>query len=158
MAVPFNRVVEKLGTFYVAMVRKVLRHRRLSSGLAVAAFVCTMALVQPLIGRDLMPPMDAGFVNVLFELPPSASVRRVEEVLTTVESVIHQEPSVRMMSSIVGSEPGEVSFGAGSQTAQKVSIIVTLTTREQSDRSIWAIQNEWRERIAKIRGIRSLQI
>lgn len=158
MAAPLNRSVEKIGNLYVVTVRQALRRRWLSLGLAVAAFLLTMRLVPPLIGRDLMPPMDSGFVNVVFELPPSASVRRVEEVLRSVEDIIQKEPSVRMISSVVGSEPGEVSFGAGAQTAQKVSVIVTLTTRDQRDRSIWEIQDAWREEIAEIPGLRSLQI
>ncbi|MGQ9796461.1 efflux RND transporter permease subunit [Desulfosoma sp.] len=158
MAIPFNRGVEKLANLYVVTVRQALRRRWLFVGFAVAAFLLTMRLVPPLIGRDLMPPMDSGFVNVDFELPPSASVRRVEEVLRSVEDIIQKEPSVRMISSVVGSEPGEVSFGAGAQTAQKVSMIVTLTTRDQRDRTIWEIQDAWRKEIAEIPGLRSLQI
>lgn len=158
LALPFNRGVEKLGVFYVGAVRWALRHRWVAMGLAAAAFIVTLKIVPPLIGRDLMPPMDAGFVNILFELPPSASVDRVDRVLAAVERIVMEEPSVRMISSTAGSEPGQVSFGAGAQTAQKVSITVTLTTRDQRDRTIWEIQDAWRRRIQEIPGIRSLQI
>ncbi|ROQ92361.1 efflux RND transporter permease subunit [Desulfosoma caldarium] len=158
MAIPFNRAVEKLGNGYVALVRQALRRRWLFLGLAMAAFLVTMRIVPQLIGRDLMPPMDSGFVNVLFELPPSATVRQVEKTLKTVEGIVQKEPSVRMISSVVGSEPGEVSFGAGAQTAQKVTMVVTLTTRDQRDRTIWEIQDAWRKEIATIPGLRSLQV
>ncbi len=157
-ALPFNRGVEKLGVFYTGLLRWALRRRWTALALAVLAFVVTLRIVPPLIGRDLMPPMDAGFVNIVFELPPAASVARVEEVLRSVEGILQEEPSVRMISSTVGSEPGEVSFGAGAQTAQKVSIIVTLTTRDRRDKSIWDIQDAWRRRIQEIPGIRSLQV
>ncbi len=158
LALPFNRGVERLGAFYTGLVRRALRRRLIALGSAMLALLLTLRIVPPLIGRDLMPPMDAGFVNILFEMPPSASVGRVEEVLRVVEGIVQEEPSVRMISSTVGSEPGQVSFGAGAQTAQKVAIIVTLTTRDQREKTIWEIQNAWRRKIQEIPGIRSLQI
>ncbi|SFM99801.1 efflux RND transporter permease subunit [Thermodesulforhabdus norvegica] len=155
---PFNAAVDALADFYVRVLRAALGRRWLAMAAAVVCFVLTMKIVPPLIGRELMPPMDTGIMNILFELPPSASVAQVEKTLTQVERILREEPSVRMISSVVGSEPGEISFGAGGQTAQKAFLIVTLTTRDQRDRTIWEIEDEWREKISALPGIRSLQI
>ncbi|SHE49333.1 Multidrug efflux pump subunit AcrB [Desulfacinum infernum DSM 9756] len=158
LVLPFNTAVDALADLYVKVLRAALRRRWLAMLAALACFALTMKIVPPLIGRELMPAMDTGIMNILFELPPSASVGQVEKTLTEVEKILREEPSVRMISSVVGSEPGEISFGAGGQTAQKAFLIVTLTTRDQRDRTIWEIEDEWRERISALPGIRSLQV
>ncbi|SMC25689.1 heavy metal efflux pump, CzcA family [Desulfacinum hydrothermale DSM 13146] len=158
LVLPFGKGVDALANFYVRVLRAALHRRWLAMLLALGCFVLTMKIVPPIIGRELMPPMDTGIMNIRFELPPSASVAHVEKTLTEVEKIIRQEPSVRMISSTVGSEPGEISFGAGGQTAQTAFLIVTLTTRDQRDRTIWEIEDEWREKISALGGIRSLQV
>lgn len=158
MVLPFNKVVDALADIYVMALRAALRRRWLAMLTVLACFVITMKVVPPLLGRELMPPMDTGIVNILFELPPSASIVQMEKTLTEVERIIKEEPSVRMISSTVGSEPGEISFGGGGQTAQQAFIIVTLTTRDQRKRTIWEIEDHWRERISALPGIRSLQV
>lgn len=151
-------LVASLAEEYVQLMRLALRHRFLALLGAVISLVLTIRLVMPIIGRELMPPMDTGIMNIVFELPPTADIHQVEEALTKVENIIREDPDVLMISSMVGSEPGEMSFGSGGQTTQKALMIINLTTRDQRDESVWQIGNRWRDRISQIPDLRSLQV
>ncbi len=79
-------------------------------------------------------------------------------MLSEIEAEIYKSKSVVSMSSTIGSEPGEISFGGGGATAQSGSIKVILTDRLHRDKDIWEIQDIWRDRLAHIKGIKSFQI
>ena len=151
-------LLARLAEGYVRLLRAAMRHRLATLATAFALLVATVVAVLPVIGRELMPPMDTGIVNIVFELPPDALIQDVDRALTAIERVVLDEPNVLMISSVVGSEPGEVSFGAGGQTAQKGLLTINLTTRDRRDRSIWQIADHWRERINTMPELRSLQI
>jgi multidrug efflux pump subunit AcrB len=158
LASAFGKWVDRLAEIYVGLLRRALRQRLVAMLVVLACFVATMRVVGPIIGQELMPPMDTGIMIIAFELPPSATIERMEATLNDVEAILRQEPSVRTISSVIGSEPGEVSFGTGGQTAQQASLTVNLVTRDLRDRTIWQIADEWRERISRIHGLRSLQV
>lgn len=157
-AAPFGRFIDVMADGYVGLLRIALRHRVISVLLPLALLVVTVATVMPIIGRELMPPMDTGIANVAFELPPDAPIEAMERSLTEVERIISEEPSVLMISSVIGSEPGEISFGAGAQSAQKAFLVVNMKTRDQRERTIWEIVDGWRARMVQLPQLRSLQV
>ena len=153
-----DRGVERLGTFYLWLLRGALRHRWIALVLVAGFFVFTMKQVKPLLGGELMPPMDTGIVNLNFETPSDFSPRKVESVLSEIEAIIEKTPGVLTISSVVGSEPGEISFGGGGATAQSGEVKVTLVARTKRKDDIWEIQDHWREKISKISGVRNWTI
>lgn len=155
---PFEKLNQAMAEGYVSLLRVALRHRVLTLVIPLVLLVITVVAVMPIIGRELMPPMDTGIVNIVLELPPSTGIEDVERGLSKAEAIIHEEPSVLMISSVVGSEPGEISFGGGAQNAQKAFMIVNMKTRDQRDRSIWQIVDAWRARMEQIPELRSLQV
>ncbi len=154
----FGMLINKLADAYVALLKVALKHRLISLIVVILCFLATLKIVGPIIGRELMPPMDTGIMKIFFELSPHAKIEDVEKVLTKVEEVIKKQPGVLMVSSVVGSEPGEISFGSGAQTKQQVNITVNLVTRDQRDLTIWEIEDRVREELAKIPGIRTFQV
>jgi len=151
-------VVEKLGNFYVFILQGALKVRWLVLLISFVFLAFTMKKVKPMLGGELMPRMDTGIVNVVFETPPSFTPQQTDEVLSKIESELYKSDSVVSMSSTIGSEPGEISFGGGGATAQSGSLKVILTDRLHRAKDIWQIQDIWRERLAKIDGIKSFQI
>ncbi len=155
---PFQRLNDAMAEGYVRLLRVALRHRVLTLLVPLVLLVVTVIAVMPIIGRELMPPMDTGIVNIVLELPPSSKIEDVERSLTEAERIIQEEPSVLMISSVVGSEPGEISFGGGGQSAQKAFVIVNMKTRDQRERSVWQIVDAWRSKMEQIPELRSLQV
>ncbi|HKL77310.1 MAG TPA: efflux RND transporter permease subunit [Gammaproteobacteria bacterium] len=139
-------------------VRAVLRHRWLTLAAAVVFFVGTVRTVPPLIGNELMPPMDTGIAAIELETPAHYGLERVEGVLDEVEAVIAATPGVRRVSSVVGAEPGKISFGAGGATAQTANLTVYLVDRTQRAADIWTIMDRWRAAMDELPGIKGYTV
>ena len=153
-----DRSVGWLGKGLLRLLRGALVRRWLVLLLAAAFLVVTMKKVKPLIGGELMPLMDTGIVNLEFETPADVPPAQVETVLAEIERVIYEQPGVLAVSSTVGSEPGQISFGGGGATAQTGKVRILLVDRTRREQDIWEIQDQWRARLRGIAGIRSFRI
>jgi multidrug efflux pump subunit AcrB len=143
---------------YVGILRKALHWRVVTLILAALFFLVTMKVVQPLIGTELMPPMDTGIVILEFDAASDDSPVEVEKTLTRIEEIIYAQPGVTMVSSVVGSEPGQISFGGGGATAQSGKLTINLVDRTQRDETIWQIQDTWRSQLRSFEGVRSFRL
>ncbi len=154
----FNVLVEKLSSFYVSLLKSALRNKKKTIALSVFSFVFTMRVVAPLLVGELMPPMDTGIVKMTLDIPSDFNITKVEKILGKVEAFVKDTPGFVSLSSVIGSEPGQISFGGGGATAQTISITANLVTRDKRDKTIWQIESEWREKLRKIEGVRSFTV
>jgi len=153
-----DKAVGLLAEFYLAVLRRALRWWFVTLPLAVAFVVLTIKTVPSLIGGELMPPMDTGIVRMEFATPANYAPAEVEQVLNEVERIIYQQEGVETVSSVVGSEPGEISFGGGGATAQSAKLTVRLVDRLHRDRTIWEIEDQWRAGLARLPGVQSFRV
>ena len=150
--------VERLGRAYILILQAALRARWLVLIIALVFLGVTMKKVKPLLGGELMPKMDTGIVNVSFETPSDYTPTQVGDVLTRIEQKLYKTDGIVSISSTVGSEPGEISFGGGGATTQAGKIKVILVDRLHRKQDIWQLQDVWRKRLEGTPGLRSLQI
>lgn len=153
-----DRLIQWVRTFYLWLLRKALQWQAITLVLAGLFFVFTVKNVPALLGGELMPPMDTGIVTVAFITPATDSPDQVVSVLEDVESVIRKQPGILRTSSILGSEPGAVSFGSGGATSQSAMLTVHLVDRTKREATIWEIQDSWRKELANISGIQSFRV
>lgn len=158
----FFRMVERILEFstnmYVFLLHLALNARIFTVIGVLILLVISARTVLPLVGRELMPRMDTGMVTVKADLPPSMTVDEVEKVIGKIEKVIESNEHVLSISTVAGSEPGQVSFGAGGQLLQQLDIQVRLTTRDQRSQSIWEIMHDWRQKFALIPELMSSSV
>ncbi len=147
--------VDRLGDAVAAAVRRALKRRWLVVAAAVVFFVVTMRVVPPLIGNELMPPMDTGIATVTFEAPAHYAPARAERVLSRVEDRIRKTPGVTRLSATLGAEPGKLSFGGGGATPRTANLTVHLVPRTQRDATIWTLMDRWRGFLARQPGVKS---
>lgn len=150
--------INGLRRFYVFLLKAALRRRVVTLLLTAAFFIITVRTIPPVIGGDLMPPMDTGIAVVEFDLPATERIEQARKTLRTVETIIHEQPGIEKVSSAIGSEPGAISFGTGGATAQSATITVEMVDRTQRDRSIWKIQEIWREKLRQVPGIKNFRV
>lgn len=62
------------------------------------------------------------------------------------------------LSSVVGSEPGAMSFGGGGATSQSAKITARLTPRTERTETIWDIEAKWRKELHALPGVRTFRI
>ena len=158
MVAPVGRAVDALVDLYAALVSWSLRRRALVLILMVVFLGVTGRVVKPLLGGEEMPPMDTGVAFVEFDTDAAAHPAAVEATLHRIEEMVGRTPGVLQISSVVGSEPGAVSFGGGGATTQSGRVTVTLVDRTRRDETIWDIQGRWREELRQIPGVRTARV
>ena len=153
----FDRaVVEPIRDFYVRLTAVALRHRGWFLLAGVVLFFLSAAQM-PLVGRDLMPPMDSGIVKINFETDANTSLAATEVALSRLEQEVRARPEVTSVSSVIGSEPAVISFGSG-RLAQQGQLTVHLVDRFHRKASIWQIEADLRERFRAVPGLRSVDV
>lgn len=153
----FNkRIVEPVRDFYVWLTGVALNHRWLFIGVALVLLAAS-ARQMPLIGRDLMPPMDTGIIKVNFETDANTSLAGTEATLSRMEALIRRRPEVTSVSSLIGSEPAVISFGAG-RLPQQGNITIHLVDRFHRKASIWQIEDALRSEFQRLPGLKSVDV
>lgn len=149
-------VVEPTRRFYVHATETALRHRGLllAGGLALLA---VSALQMPVVGRDLMPPMDSGIFKIAFETDANSTLATTDAVLSRLEAIVRSRPEVTSVSSVIGSEPGVISFGGG-RLPQQGSMTVHLVDRFHRDASMAEIEAAIRSRVDDVPGLTSVDV
>lgn len=150
--------LEQVRKFYLFLLRAALRWRILTLLLAAVFFLLSVRTIPPLIGGELMPPMDTGIINLEFEIPATDSLHRMRSTLQQVEDIVSRQSGVEAISSVAGSEPGAVSFGSGGSIMQSALLTIHLVDRTQREESTWQIQQKWREELKQIPGIKAFRI
>ncbi len=153
-----NTLLEVLTNVYLSFLRLGLKIRVPLLIAAVLMLAVSARTVLPLVGRELMPRMDTGMVIIKADMPPSMPVDEVERSIDKLENIINSNPHVLNISTVAGSEPGQVSFGAGGQLLQQVEIQVRLTTRDRRKETIWEIMRDWRARFNEIPELLSFSV
>ncbi len=148
--------IARLSDLYTWILSKALRHRVSTIILAVVLFAVSIKIVVPLIGKEMMPPMDTGISIISFSTRSDMKLSEVEKITKKIETSIQKNKDVVQISTIVGSEPGQISFGGGGKTSQSVSITTRLLPRNKRKISIWDINKKWREEFEKLPGIRDM--
>jgi len=149
-------LVEPIREFYVRLTGTALRHRALFIG-AGLALLAVSARQMGLVGRDLMPPMDTGIVKVAFESDANSSLAATEDLMRRMERRIRERSDVTSISSVIGSEPAVISFGAG-RLAQQGLLTVHLTDRFHRRQSIWQVEDSLRVAFRQIAGLKSVDV
>jgi multidrug efflux pump subunit AcrB len=149
-------VVEPIRDFYVRLTGTALRHRALFLVVGLV-LVAVSARQMGLVGRDLMTPMDTGIIKVSFETDANSSLAVTEASLRRMEEIIRERGDVTSVSSVIGSEPAVISFGAG-RLAQQGLMTVHLLDRFQRDQTIWEVEDSLRARFHQIPGLKSVDV
>ena len=154
----FGRLVEP----YLAILRFSARGR---SGLrrilmtvgVVALLAISVKNIMPVIGRDLMPPMDTGIIKAHVKFSANESVNAAEKRLAPVMEWLHRQPEVLMSSVSFGSEPGVLSLGSGSLPAEAM-MTINCVDRFRRKKSLWQIEGEIRSRLANLRNVKAADV
>jgi len=149
-------VVEPIREFYVRLTGRALRHRALFLVVGLVLLAAS-ARQMGLVGRDLMPPMDTGIIKVSFETDANSSLAVTEASLSRMEEIIRSRRDVTSVSSVLGSEPAVISFGAG-RLPQQGLLTVHLVDRFHRDETIWEVEDSLRARFRQIPGLRSVDV
>ncbi len=149
--------LERLRVFYLGLFRFGVRYKWLLIIPAALLLVMSAKKIMPLVGRDLMPPMDTGIVKVSFEVAPNAPVEEAEKIIQKMEKTLENTPGFIRMATVMGSEPGVISFGAD-RTPRQGTITVHFIDRFHRKKTIWQMEDELYQKFIKIPGLKTLHV
>ncbi len=122
-----------------------------------ALFGISVKGVMPLVGQELMPPMDTGSVQIRITTDPNLPIEASLRVARTVNRVLEENGPLERVSTAIGSEAGVLSIGSGSGFDQ-LSINATYVNRYEREESIWQIERRLRRQLASIENVKQVDV
>ncbi len=123
----------------------------------IMMFVLSLKVIIPVVGKEIMPPMDTGIVKGKITADGNLSIEDVEKIVQRVSQILKNDKRVEMFSIAVGSEPGVLTMGKA-ESSQTINITVHYIDRFHRKESIWEIERELREKIWQIPDIKYVHI
>ncbi|MGV1989186.1 efflux RND transporter permease subunit [Agrobacterium sp. 22-221-1] len=139
---------------YMAVMKVCLGHRKLTV-LGVCVFLGLSLSTIPLLSSGFLPASDDAQTKVTLSLPPGSTIEQTDAATRRAADIIAKLPDVTRVFSAVGS----ASSGAGmdSSTTSDVTsatLVVNLTAIGDRDRKQSEIENDIREALAVLPGVR----
>lgn len=136
--------------------RSILR-RTLMTLAVVLLLAVSIRTVMPVIGRDLMPPMDTGIIKAKVTFSANETVDTVEKRIAPFLEWLHQQPEVERSSVTFGSEPGVLSLGSGALPTEAI-MTINCVDRFQREASIWQLEDRFRQKLAELRNVKAIDV
>ncbi len=131
--------------------------RMLLTAAVVLTLVLSLKNVMPLIGKDVMPPMDTGIIKAQVAFSANETVDSAEKKLQKFLTWLHKQPWVKSSSVAFGSEAGVLSLGSGNLPSE-ATITINAVDRFHRKKSIWELEDEIRDRIAQLPGVKKVDV
>ncbi len=155
-----GRVNDFIADFFRSALNMALESRLIASSyfiVLIALFLVSVKLVMPLVGQELMPPMDTGAVKISITVDPNLPIEVSQEILKQADEILANEAELLSLSSSIGSEAGVLSIGSGSGL-DHIAITATYVDRFQREKSIWDIEHALREKFTHIKNVKSIDV
>ena len=155
-----SKVNEGVQQFFSCAVKAGLK-RKVVAGfyfvVLVGLFVVSVKGVMPIVGRELMPPMDTGGVKITIVTDPNLPIETSRDIARQVNTIIEANGKLDRLSTAIGSEPGVLSIGSGSGI-DHITVIATFVNRYERKDSIWDIEHRLRRQFVKIENIKRIDV
>ncbi len=158
----YQNTVGRLVTPYEGVLRfsngRFPRFRKIMLTLGVlVVLVLSLKTVMPLIGKDVMPPMDTGIIKAHVAFSANDTVENAEARFAPFLTWLHKQKEVVMSSVAFGGEAGVLSLGSGNLPAE-ATFTVTCVNRFKRKKTIWQLENEIRDRLNLLPGIKTVDV
>ena len=140
----FQALMAKLESGYVALLRWGLRHRIVTTIVALAAFFGAFPLIK-LVGTEFVPQADNNEFYVAFQTPVGSSLAFTEQKVKQVEAALREFEGVTLTYATINT--GVV------QGKNYATMFAKLVDRSQRPLSVQQMTAPVRERLARIPGI-----
>lgn len=144
----FNHIsngLDRLTLVYEKLLKLALRFRFITVIIAIVSLFAALGLSK-LIGTEFVPTPDKGEVRIQFETPVDASLEYTQAKLHQVDKIIRQFPDVVSTYGVVNSEVDSGKNHAG--------LGVTLKPKQERSSDLNTLNNEFRDRLQSVAGIR----
>jgi len=119
----------------------------------IAILIFSLKNVMPTIGKDAMPPMDTGIIKAQIAFSANSTVDEATNRLKPFLVWLDKQVWVKRSSIAFGSEMGVLSLGSGNLPTE-ATITINAVNRFARKQNIWELEDEIRERLSHLQGIK----
>ncbi len=123
----------------------------------VLILILSLKNIMPVIGKDVMPPMDTGIIKAHVAFSANDTVESAEKRITPFLSWLHSQDEVVMSSVAFGGEAGVLSLGSGNLPAE-ATFTINCVNRFERSKSLWEIEDEVRDQLNMLLGVKSVDV
>ncbi|MDR6190328.1 multidrug efflux pump subunit AcrB [Agrobacterium pusense] len=139
---------------YMAIVKTSLKHRKMTALLTVVAVALSLSTI-PFLQSGFLPASDDARTEITLTLQPGVTIEQTEAVTRKATEIVGKLADV----SDVFSSVGTVSSGGGRQSTTMsnvaaATLVVTLTPINERDRKQWQIEQDIRQALSVLPGVR----
>jgi Cu(I)/Ag(I) efflux system membrane protein CusA/SilA len=120
---PINR---KLESWYEPMIRRCIKHRKITIGVNILAVLISIPLLMSM-GREFMPPLDEQSVLFMPVTLPDVSNAEIKRILQVQDKIIKSVPEVDQ---VLG-KAGRASTATDNSPVSMIETIITLKPKSQ---------------------------
>jgi len=135
--------IDRLHVWYGKVLKVALRWRKTTLATAFALFAGSLMLV-PMIGGEMFPETDQGWVNLRFKTPVGSSLEYTDSKVRQIETALKEFPEIDSLVANIGTPDGRNT----AEVNLKLTDIKTHKRRSQQE-----LEKLIRERLAPIAGI-----
>ncbi|MFK5882500.1 MAG: efflux RND transporter permease subunit [Sulfurospirillum sp.] len=147
-------------SFFANIVRTIVSYKIVgfaSVFILIVLFATSVKIVIPVVGQELMPPMDTGGVNIKITTDANLPIQKSEALMKKVNDIIKKQGKLLRISGSIGSEAGVLSIGSGAGI-DHLSIVATYIDRHHRKKSIWQISKALRAQISRLKNVKQLEV
>ncbi len=140
-----SNLLDGLTHIYEKLLKLALRFRFITVIIAIVSLVVALGLSK-MIGTEFVPTPDKGEIRIQFETSVDSSLEYTQAKLHQVDQIIRQFPDVVSTYGVVNSEVDSGKNHAG--------LGVTLKPKQERSADLTTLNNEFRDRLQSVAGIR----
>ncbi|HET7833516.1 MAG TPA: efflux RND transporter permease subunit, partial [Gallionella sp.] len=140
---------------YLGWANWCLKHRVRTTVAAVVFFFGSFGLVF-LLPTGFMPPADPAKSQVTLTLPPGSTFDQTYRMAEQARAIVAQNPHVKLIYTAIGggSTGGDPFAPQGAADVRKATLTLNFTPRRERDISQQVIEEQLREALAELPGVR----
>ncbi len=135
-----SRVYEILGNNYRPLLRWALNHRKTIMGITTVIFLLS-AYLFTVIGTGTTPHGERPEFNLQLQTASGSSLGQTDKIVKTIEKILHQQPEIGDVASVVGSTDG-------SSDVASINVKLKIPTKKVQD-----YQDKLRPLLASVPGV-----
>jgi len=155
-----GRANDYIQGFFANIVNAITSSKKLgfiSVAVLIALFISSVKLVMPVVGQELMPPMDTGAINIKITTDSNLPIEKSTAVMKEVNKILKEQGKLLRVSASIGSEAGVLSIGSGSGS-DHLFIVATYVDRYHRKKDIWEIGRDLRAKLITIPHVKYLEV
>ncbi len=98
----FGRALEWLTVGYGQVLERVLRHRLLAMGLAIAILGGGSLWMAPQLPQEILPRIDTGQAGLSVRFPPGTTIEDNRQVMATIDEILLEQPETEYVFTTAG--------------------------------------------------------